>query len=82
MIKLGDEARDTISGFKGQVIAITEWLYGCRRISIQPRELKDHKPVESYTFDEAQVELVAPLTPPATTRTNGGPRPEPTRNSI
>lgn len=81
-INLGDEARDTISGLKGKVVAVTEWLYGCRRITIQPRELKDGVPVNSYTLDEGQTELIEPLTPPAQPKTNGGPRPEPTRNTI
>ena len=41
MIQLGDRAKDRISGFEGIVIGIGQWLHGCRRISIQPTELRD-----------------------------------------
>ena len=58
-LKLGDKARDRISGFKGVVVAITEWLNGCQRITIQPEELKDGEPVENYTFDAEQIEVVS-----------------------
>lgn len=58
-IKLGDTAKDTITGFKGIVIAITHWLNGCTRISIQPAKLKeDGTPIASDTFDEPQCALV------------------------
>lgn len=45
-IKVGDEVRDTITGFSGVVVCRSEWMYGCLRIAVQPRELKDGKPVE------------------------------------
>lgn len=75
-IKLGDKARDTITGFEGTVVALTDWLHGCRRVSIQPSTLHDGKPVEIVSFDEPQVELIesGPERQPTET---GGPRPEP-----
>ncbi len=78
-IKLGDIARDTVSGFEGVVVAITYWLHGCARVAIQPRELHEGKPIDHVSFDELQVELVnAKHHNPVTVR--GGPRSEPTRN--
>lgn len=78
-IALGDTARDTITGFTGVVICIAQWLYGCRRLTLQPRELKqDGKPCDYVTFDEAQLEHVD-ATPVQGTRDGGGPRPEPVR---
>lgn len=77
-IKLGDTASDTITGFEGVVVARTEWLNGCIRITIQPRELKDGKPIESHTFDVQQVALVQ-AKPRAIEKRSGGPQPEPTR---
>lgn len=73
-INLGDTVRDTITGFEGVVIAATEFMYGCRRLSVQPKELKDGSVREAETFDELQLEVVEPTEPrePATT---GGPRP-------
>lgn len=80
MIKLGDLARDTITGFKGVVIAEVNWLHGCRRLTLQPQGLKDGKPVESSTFDEPQLELVT-ADAYGSTRKTGGPRPEPNRRA-
>lgn len=59
-IQLGDQARDRISGFEGIVVAITDWLAGCRRITIEPPLLHDGKPIGSQTFDAALVELIQP----------------------
>lgn len=78
-LKLGDKARDRISGFTGIVVAITEWLNGCRRITICPQELKDGKPVESHTFDAEQVELVQDNAMPAA-KPHGGPSISPVRS--
>lgn len=77
-INLGDIAKDTITGFEGVVIGDTKWLHGCRRLTIQPRELKDGKPVEAMSFDEPQMVLVQAKVAKGTSDT-GGPRPEPVR---
>lgn len=77
-IKLGDVAKDAITGFEGVVIADCNWLHGCRRLTIQPRELRDGKPVESQSFDEPQCILVL-KDALASTADTGGPRPEPAR---
>lgn len=71
-LKLGDKARDVISGFSGTIVAVTEWLNGCRRLTIQPSMLHDGKPVDSSTFDAEQVEKmeVGPVLSPSRT---GGP---------
>lgn len=50
-IKLGDKARDTITGLIGTVVSRHEYLNGCVRLSLQPHEVKDGKPVESSAFD-------------------------------
>lgn len=77
-IQLGDVARDTITGMVGVVVADTKWLHGCRRLTLQPKELKDGKPVDSWSFDEPQLELVEKKAARGTDGP-GGPRPEPTR---
>lgn len=76
-INLGSRARDTVTGFEGVVVARTEWLHGCARITIQPTELKDGLPMESHTFDELQVETVKErevAVSSAEQRNAGGPR--------
>ncbi len=58
MIQLGDRVVDKITGLKGIAIGETQWLYGCNRITIQPEEFKDGKPVDSFCVDREQLELV------------------------
>ncbi len=77
-IKIGDTARDSVTGFEGMVVALTQWLHGCTRVTLQPQKLHDGKPIEAITFDLPQLVLVRakdhqPL------RKTGGPRPEPSR---
>ncbi len=57
-IRLGDLAKDSLTGFTGVVVAITDWIHGCRRLTLQPRALKDGRPIESYTVDAPQCQLV------------------------
>ena len=77
-IPLGSLARDTITGYTGIVVARTEWLNGCHRISIQSRELKDGIPVEIGCFDIQQIEVLEKK-PAKAAQPIGGPKPSPTR---
>lgn len=73
-IALGDKVRDTLSGLEGTVVARTEWLYGCVRITIQPEGNKDGKAYETYTVDEPQLTVMETTTqPPATPRHGNRP---------
>ncbi len=58
MIELGDRVKDRISGLKGIAVGITNYLYGCKRIMVQPEETKDGKPVDTFYLDEPQLEIV------------------------
>lgn len=94
-IELGDLARDRISGFEGIVIARTQWLWGCDRLTLKPQRLHDGKPIDAVSFDLDEVTLVAkaeeggiarrrrppaPIPPrPLGPVAGGGPRPEPVR---
>jgi len=81
-IKLGDRAKDKISGFKGIVIARTVWLNGCVRITIQPEACnKDGSVIENQTFDVHQMELVkSDALEAARESRTGGPSIKPTRS--
>ncbi len=62
-IELGDLAKDEVTGFEGIVTCRSEWLAGCVRISLQPRETYkakdgDTKAAESGCFDEGNLVLV------------------------
>ena len=77
-IKLGDTARDTITGFDGVVVCVSHYLHGCERLSLQRRGLTDEgRPHKWSTFDEPQLELVKDVTAEPSTDDTGGPRPEP-----
>jgi len=79
-VQLGDEARDTVSGFCGVCVARTEWLNGCWRMTLQPKSLdKDGKPCETQTFDDFQLEVTKPKSQSVGSKETGGPRESPTR---
>lgn len=56
-IELGDRVKDRITKRTGIVVSITDWLYGCRRIQIEPEKAKDGK-FEHFVIDEPQCQLV------------------------
>lgn len=76
-VELGDPVRDRLTGFEGICGGITELLYGCRRIHIEPKHLdKDGKLPEVMVFDEPRVEITKgknflEIAPPG--RDPGGP---------
>jgi hypothetical protein len=72
-IKLGDEAKDRISGFVGIVVADTTWLNKCRRLTIHSRDMKDGRPIDSCTFDEDDVLYVGPGVNEVVKQPTGGP---------
>lgn len=81
---LGDEVKDQITGYQGIVIARTQWLRQCDRYTVQSRQLdKDGNPMPYHSFDADDLILIEAnviQTRPPVERTNGGPRPEPTRS--
>ena len=56
--QLGDRVKCKVTGFKGIVVAITQWLNGCVRVSVKPEDLKDNKPQDAVGFDQEEVEVV------------------------
>lgn len=77
-IGLGDKVRHKITGFKGVAIAITKWLNGCVRITVQGESLTKEgaiKPTETIDEDELVVTKKGYL--PSPTFAPGGPKPSP-----
>lgn len=72
-VTLGQDGKDTITGFSGIITGRYTFLNGCIRLEITPKTLKDGAPVDPEVFDERRLEghTEAPV-PPA------GPRPGPT----
>lgn len=75
-INLGDEVKDSITGFIGVAVARTEWITGCPRIVVQPKVKKDGLLPESVTFDENTLIVTKPVKSKAVDRAIGGPRPK------
>lgn len=57
-LNFGDKAKDIITGFEGIVIARHLYATGCNKVTLQPQECKDGKPVDSQWFDEQHVLLL------------------------
>ena len=53
--ELGSYLKDKVTDFEGTAIAKVEYLNGCVRYEIQPRELKDGNKIESIWIDESQL---------------------------
>lgn len=80
-IKVGALVKDRVTGFTGIAVCRSEWLNGCIRITVQPRELKDGKPIETHGFDVEELIVLdadAMNQKPEQRRT-GGPMPNATR---
>lgn len=58
MIELGQYVKDEVTGFKGFVIARSDYLHGCRRIGVQPKAAKDGKVEDAKWFDEPQLIVI------------------------
>ena len=54
-VQLGDEVKDTITGYNGIAVCKHTYLQGCDRITVQPKVSKtDPVPAEA-SFDEPQL---------------------------
>lgn len=58
-IKLGDEVKDSVTGFGGIAVCRHSYLQGCDRISVQPPlDKKTGEIPEPQNFDEPQIEVI------------------------
>lgn len=78
-IKLGDVVEDKVTGFKGIVTVVSEYLNGCCRMGVQPRVDKDGKVPDSIYVDEPQLRHVEEKPELVGEQKTGGPRPDPQR---
>ncbi len=75
MINLGDEVRDSVSGFKGIAVSKHVYLHGCTRITVCPKVGKDGSFKDERAFDEPQLILIKPKVNKEGRHTTGGPMP-------
>lgn len=75
LAQIGDQVRDKVTGFSGIVVARTEWLNGCIRLTVQPEKLTKDKgvaPTETFDIEQLLVTKAGKVAPkPAERRTNG-----------
>jgi hypothetical protein len=76
---LGTKVRDKVTGFTGIVVCQSKWLFGCKRYTVQPLELKDGKRTETDCFDEDQLDPLDGGLVDSEESPGGGPMPEPKR---
>ncbi len=77
-LELGDVVKDKVTGFKGIVVGITNWLYGCARAIVQPEGLtKEGKVYDNQSFDVPQLEIVKKAKIQPASQDTGGPRQTP-----
>lgn len=69
-VELGKKYRDKVSGYEGVATAVTEFLYACRRVTLDSFAEGE---VKQFSFDEPQLEAVeAPqIERPRLSRTGG-----------
>ncbi len=73
-IHLRDEVEDTITGFKGTVIARSDWLNGCTQFAVKPRVNKAGEEMDAQWIDWQQLKVTKAFTPKKKpVRAVGGP---------
>ncbi len=56
--ELGQKVKERITGFKGVIVARSQYMTGCNRYGVQSQKLKhDGKPLEWEYFDEDLLEI-------------------------
>lgn len=55
---LGKEAEDKVTGFKGIIIGVSQWLTGCNQVCIKPKVDKDGTMKEAEWVDEGQAVII------------------------
>lgn len=80
-IELGSKVRDRITGYIGIVVARSEWLYGCVRITVQQEGLDKDNKISHEVFDEAGLDTLmeAEKMIPVEERKTGGDQAPPSR---
>lgn len=74
MIKLGQKAKDKVTGFEGILTGMARYLYGCDQYCIVPPVI-DGKIGDSQWFDEGRIEVIGKGILPEEVRVDkpGGP---------
>lgn len=72
-IHFRDEVEDTITGFKGTVIARSDWINGCTQFAVKPRVNKEGVELDAQWVDWQQLKVTKAFKPKKPVRAVGGP---------
>jgi hypothetical protein len=78
-VELGRMYRDELTGFEGRATGVFFFEFGCVRVALESRTLKDNGDPRSATFDEPRLVEVTSDRLVEASSAPMGPRPEPSR---
>ena len=61
-LQLGDTARDSVTGFTGTVVCLSQWLHAELQVTVQPTELNSGSPIAAISYPEGRWERVEEAT--------------------
>ena len=76
-ISFGAVVKDSVTGFKGTVVARAEFITGCVQYEVVPSVDKDGKMTDSYWIDENRLEIVRAAKKVIAKKATGGPQNRP-----
>ena len=77
-INFGDEAKDSITGFKGVVTAVVEFSNGCKRYELTSKKMGENGKVLEIYFDEQRIVVTKSKNKPKV-KPRGGPHDAPAK---
>lgn len=69
---LGDQVKDTMTGFVGRITSLSTFVNGCAYAVLQPESKKNEWP-ERQSIPVAQIEMIKPFKKPVVEQKRGGP---------
>ncbi|WP_339112810.1 hypothetical protein [Thioclava sp. GXIMD2076] len=76
-VTLGDQVKDTLTGFTGIVIGRVEYLTGCNQLCVLPKSDKDNELKDVHWFDIERIEKLADRAVEISSRYTGADIPSP-----
>lgn len=76
-VELGGMYRDELTGFEGRATGVYFFEFGCVRVTLESRKLKDDGEPRQSTFDEPRLVEVTSDRPVEASAAPMGPRPDP-----
>jgi hypothetical protein len=78
-VGLGDEVKDSITGFSGTISGQCRYVTGCKQALVQPRIKASGDFVDARWFDEDRLELIRAKKVTVKVKDNGADIPAPIR---